>query len=208
MPSEEYALARGNEVILRCEFKGCYGDAFTDEPKPFVGKLSDVENMPLESSTDRAVYFATLNAVFSYLGLRDSVHCKKEKPEACGKQLVKYIADNFGEKVVVAHIGYQPGQVEACTKLFKNYVTDLNPKNIGKRKFGCKILGGNKNKEVIEKADVASITGSTIVNGSLPQLLEWCNLYRTEPIVYGVTISAAAKILKLRHYCPYARSTP
>ena len=208
MPSEEYALTKGKEVLLRCKFNDSYGDAFTDEPKIFRGKLSDVGGAIFGKASERAVYFATLNAMFGSLGrINGGVHCKEKDPERCGMRLADYIVQNFGKNAVVTHIGYQPGHVAACSN-FKGYVTDLNLENIGKIKFGKKILSGGKNEDVIRKSDVASITGSTIVNGSLFQLLEWCKIHGTEPIVYGVTVSVAAKILKLRHCCPYARSEP
>lgn len=208
MPSKEYALIKGKEIILRCKFEKSYGDAFTDEPKIFRGKLSKIFDMDLGKTTERAVFFSISNAVYSSLGLVQSIHCKESKPEICGKKLASFIAENFGKDVVVAHIGYQPGHVEACSKVFRSYVTDMNPTNIGRVKFGIKILSGKKNRDVIKKSDVASITGSTIANGTLPQLLEWCERYDTEPIVYGVTVGAAAKILGLRHFCPYARKRP
>ncbi|MDI6643124.1 MAG: DUF364 domain-containing protein, partial [Candidatus Hodarchaeaceae archaeon] len=179
-------------------------DAFTDEPKTFRGKLKDVHEQLFGDKGDKAVYFATLNAVLSHVGLVDgAVHCKGDEPRKCGERLAAYILENFG-KVRVAHIGYQPGHVEACSKCFRSYVTDLNHENIGKVRFGRKIQNGSENREVIKKADVACITGSAIVNGSLPELIRWCKLYRTEPVIYGVTASAAAKILGFRHFCPYA----
>ncbi len=209
MPSEEYALAKGKEVLLRARFRGSYGDAFTDEPKTFRGKLFDVRDAIFGGAPERAVYLATMNAVFSSLGLIEGgVHCRGRDPERCGARLVDYILKNFGRDVVVAHIGYQPGHVEACSRWFEGYVTDLNPENVGKVRFGRAIKSGSENEEVIKSSDVACITGSAMVNGSLPQLLEWCERYGTEPIVYGVTASSAARVLKLRHYCPYARKEP
>lgn len=209
LPSKEYALARGREVLLRARFRSSYGDAFTDEPKTFKGKLSDLRGAILGDKPERAIFLATLNAVFSSLGLIEgSVHCRGRDPERCGAKLVDYILQNFGRDVVVAHIGYQPGHVEACSRWFEGQVTDLDPENIGKVRFGRVIRSGSENEEVIRSSDVACITGSALVNGSLSQLLEWCERYGTEPIVYGVTASSAARILKLRHYCPYARRGP
>jgi uncharacterized protein (DUF4213/DUF364 family) len=150
-----------------------------------------------------------LNAVFNHLGLVQGVlHCKGGEPKSCGEELAKYITKNFGRDVVVAHIGYKPEHVKACAKFFKSYVTDLNPENVGKVRFGRKILGADKNEEVIKKADVACIAGSSIVNGTLPRLLDLCETHKTEPVVYGVSVSAAAKILHLKHFCPHARRYP
>ncbi len=208
MPSKEYALVKGKEVIIRCKFKDHYGDAFTDEPKAFRGKLKDVHGLLFGGKGDKTVYFATLNATLSYLGLVErTVHCRGDEPRKCGEQLVAYISENFG-KVRIAHIGYQPGHVEACSKHFESYVTDLNPENIGIVKFGRKILDGSANEEVIRKTDVACITGSTLASGALPKLIGWCETYGTEPVVYGVTSKGAAKILNFRYFCPYGHDRP
>jgi len=208
MPSKEYALTRGKEVIVRCEFKKSYGDAFTDKPKAWSGKLKKIHNLILGDKSDRAVYFAVLNTTLARLGfVEKAVHCKEDDPKRCGEELASYILRNFGN-VRIAHIGYQPGHIETCAKYFENYVTDLNPENIGKVKFGREILSGNDNEEVIKKADVACITGSTIVGGDLPALLRWCEKYDTTPIIYGVTVVGAAKLLNLPHFCPFARSKP
>ena len=208
MPSEEYALVKGKEVIVRCKFKDVYGDAFTDQPRAFSGKLKDVLELLFGDAGDRAIYFATLNATLGHLGMvKGTVHCEDDEPRKCGVQLAEYILKNFGN-VKVAHIGYQPGHVEGCSERFESYVTDLNPENIGKVKFGRKILDGSTNKEVIRKANVACITGSTLTNGSLPELIEWCKAFGVEPLIYGVTGVGASKILNLKHFCPYGHDHP
>lgn len=208
MPSKEYALVKGKEVIVRCKFKDHYGDAFTHEPKTFRGKVKDVCELLSGGSGDKAVFFATLNATLSHLGLVEgTVHCKGDEPRKCGERLAAYILENFG-KVRVAHIGYQPGHVEACSKHFESYVTDLNPENIGKVKFGRKILDGSANEEVIKKANVACITGSTLTGGALPELIRWCETCGVEPLIYGVTGRGPAKILNLGHFCPYGHDYP
>jgi len=208
MPSKEYALVRGKEVIVRCKFKCSYGDAFTDQPRAFRGKLKDVLGLVFGEAGDKAIYFATLNATLAHLGMvRGTVHCKEDEPRKCGARLAEYILRNFGN-VKVAHIGYQPGHVEACSRHFESYVTDLNPENIGKEKFGRKILDGSINKEVIRKANVACITGSTLTNGSLPELIEWCKAFGVKPLIYGVTGVGVSKILNLKHFCPYGHDRP
>jgi len=208
MPSTEYALVKGKEIIVRCKFKDHYGDAFTDEPRTFSGRIKDVCELLSGSKGDKAVFFSALNSTLSHLGLiRGTVHCKGDEPRKCGERLAAYILENFG-KVKIAHIGYQPGHVEACSKHFESYVTDLNPENIGKVKFGREILDGSANEEVIKKANVACITGSTLTGGALPELIRRCETCGVEPLVYGVTGRGAAKILNLRYFCPYGRDYP
>ncbi|MGQ9789007.1 MAG: Rossmann-like domain-containing protein, partial [Candidatus Hadarchaeaceae archaeon] len=171
MPSNEYALVRGKEVIVRCKFKDTYGGAFTAQPKAFGGKLKNVLELLFGDSGDRAIYFATLNATLGHLEMvKGTVHCKGDEPKKCGVQLAEHILKNFGN-VKIAHIGYQPGHVEACSKNFDSYVTDLNPENVGMMKFGKKIIDGSENEEVIKKVKVACITGSALTNATLPDLI-------------------------------------
>jgi len=206
LPSREYALAKGKEVIVHCEIEGGCGQAFTSKPKEFSGKVKDAFNMIYGDEGDKAVFFATLNAVFHKLGrIEGTIHCIGEEPEKCGEEFASYLMLKFG-KVKVAHIGFQPGHVKALIKHFgvKNvYVTDLNPENIGCIKFGVKILNGSMNSEVLRKVDVACITGSAAVNGTLPELLDLCDKYGVKPVLYGVSGKGIANILGLDVFCPY-----
>ncbi|PUA31357.1 MAG: hypothetical protein B9J98_06700 [Candidatus Terraquivivens tikiterensis] len=203
LPSSDYALMRGREVIVDCEVCGFHGQAFTDMPKLFSGRLVDASELVFGDPGDRGIFFATLNAVMRRLGLIDgTVHCRGADAEECGRMLANHILSKIG-KVKVAHIGYQPGHVKATSSIFDVvYVTDLNPENIGKIKHGIKILDGSMNEEVIRDTDVACITGSAIVNGTLFKLLECCETYNVKYIIYGVTIKGAAKILGFDTFCP------
>lgn len=206
LPSREYALAKGKEVIVHCEIEGGYGQAFTNKPREFNGKVKDVLNMIHGDEGDRAIFFATLNAVLHKIKrVKGTIHCIEEEPERCGEEFASYLISKFG-KVKVAHIGYQPGHVKAFTKYFgpeNVYVTDLNPENIGSNKFGVKILSGSMNPDILKKVKVACITGSAAVNGTLPELLELCEKHDVEPILYGVTGKGVAKILNIDIFCPY-----
>lgn len=208
LPSEEYALVNGKEVLVRCKVDGYYGDAFTDSPKTYDGEAGQIYEFVSGDRGDKAIFFASLNALLSQLGMIERpVHCKEGDPVKCGRELSEFIVDRFG-KTRVANIGYQPGHLEACSNLFEGYATDLNPENIGEKKFGREILDGKKNEEVIKKVDVAVITGSALTNGTLPELIEWCDVYGTEPIIYGVTAKGALELLGMESFCPYSREEP
>ena len=85
LPSKEYALMKGKDFIVNCTIDGYYGEAFTDEPRSFTGKMSDVAGMALENSGDRAIFFATLNAAMSATGEIDhTIHCRGSDAERCG----------------------------------------------------------------------------------------------------------------------------
>jgi len=202
--SMDYALMRGKEVIVDCEIRGFHGQAFTDSPLQVKGKVKELLNLNVNSSKDRALLFSCLNCLMAMTGeICNTVHCRKDAPEKCGEMLADEIERLFGRAVRVAHIGFQPGHVKAMVARFKEVkVTDLNPDNIGKVKFGVKILSGDENFKVIEWADVACITGSAIVNGTLFDLLRLCEDKGVHAIVYGVTIKGAAKIMGIPVFCP------
>ena len=65
---QDFALLEGREVMIEAEFKGSFGQAFTDQPESFRGTLNDVQRLSLDSSANRSVFISTLNAVTSRLG--------------------------------------------------------------------------------------------------------------------------------------------
>jgi hypothetical protein len=92
--------------------------------------------------------------------------------------------------------GFQPRMVEVLSKAFPLRVTDLDPDNIGKEKFGISIEGPEKTRANLVWCDVVLVTGTTIVNNTISEFF-----IRKPTIFYGVTISGAAKILGLNHFC-------
>lgn len=206
LPSEEYPLERGEEVILECKFMDCIGHSFTNKPYPFRGKIREIISFIFGDESRKAVFISTLNAVLNKTGiLNGTVHCWGNEPELCGEEMAKFITEKYG-RVTVAHIGYQPGHVKLLVRKLgpeNVLVTDLNPRNIGKIKFGVKILDASKNEEVISKCTVALITGSSAVNGTLPNLLSKCLKHRVKPVIYGVTGKGIAKILGIKVFCPF-----
>jgi uncharacterized protein (DUF4213/DUF364 family) len=198
---------RGKEFLVDCRIEHFHGEAFTDNPQRFSGCVIDVAEMATGDTREKSVFFATLNAVMRATGaIEGTIHCSGSDAERCGDQLAKFILKKFGD-VKIAHIGYQPGHVKATSDLFDTvFVTDLNYENIGKVKFGNRIVDGALNEEIIKQVDVACITGSSIVNGALFQLLDWCKTYRVHPILYGVTVKGAANLLGFEMFCPFCRN--
>ncbi|AEF95885.1 Rossmann-like domain-containing protein [Methanotorris igneus] len=203
---EDYPIIKGKEIMIEADIEGKRGQAFTSYPINTKGTLKEFIEKIKGDERDRAIAIASINAGMNYLGLLDRcVHCKDDKPKECGKRLALKILREFGGDAIVAHIGFQPGHIEATSKLFKVYITDLNPENIGKEKFGTVVLDGKEcNDKIIKKSDIALITGSTIVNGTFWELLKTCEKYDTIPIIYGVTVQGVAKLLGMDVYCPFA----
>ena len=207
LPSCEYTLMRGKEFLVDCRIEHFHGEAFSDNPRYFNGRVLDVAEMTLGDTGEKSVFFATLNALMRATGaIEGTIHCSGLDAETCGDRLAKYILKKFG-KIRIAHIGYQPGHVKAISDLFDTvFVTDLNHENIGKLKFGNTIVDGALNEEIIKQVDVAYITGSSIVNGALFQLLAWCKKYGVHPVLYGVTVKGAANLLGFEVFCPFCRN--
>jgi hypothetical protein len=192
----DYPLIIGRERLMQAEFRGCLGQAFTDMYGNFSGRLSDIVAMDLKNNFRRAIFISSLNAVMRYLGLvTKTVHCKNSEPPECSQELVKFVERNYGNPKI-AFIGFQPRMVQALSPRFELMVTDLDEDNIGKEKFGVIVDGPEKTQQNLDWCDLALVTGTTVVNGTFRQFTSSKTV-----VFYGVTISGAAKLLGLNHYC-------
>ncbi|KAF5411762.1 MAG: hypothetical protein C5S43_02885 [Candidatus Methanocomedens sp.] len=80
--SDDFPILKGHERMTQAEFRGSFGQAFTDMYGDFEGTLQDVLYMELNNNFRRAIFIATLNAVMRNLGLIEgSVHCKDHGSE-------------------------------------------------------------------------------------------------------------------------------
>ena len=195
---KDYPLVRGTERLMQAEFRGSLGQAFTDMYGDFTGKLSDIVEMDLNNNFRRAIFISSLNAIMKHLGLIDqTVHCRDNQPRECSRELVSYIEKNYGQPRV-AMVGFQPRMVEALAKSFELRVTDMDQANIGQEKFGVRIDDPSQTEENLKWCDIAVVTGTTIVNDTFKQF------QIAKPVIfYGVTISGAAQLLGLKHFCPF-----
>ncbi len=199
---KDYPLMKGKEFLLRADFKGFLGDAFTNKLVEFEGKLKDILNME-----NPAVIISTLNAVMRYLNLIDkTVHCQKDEPEKCAKRLVDFLKNLKFNKLGV--IGFQPAFVKTLVENFSSdrvYVTDMNPENIGKTKYGAKILSEKDNEYLFQKCDLILATGSSVVNGTFWDIYDLSKKYKKRVIFYGTSIAGIAKLLNLERFCTFAK---
>ena len=89
-------LQKGKERLIQAEFRGSFGQAFTDMPDNFEGRLSQIVEMNLTSNFRRAILISTINAVMRYLGMIDkSIHCRGTSPVRCSKELIKYLKEDL-----------------------------------------------------------------------------------------------------------------
>ena len=196
----DYPLLKGKERLMQARLKGTLGQAFTDMFGQYEGTVVDILTLELRTNFHRAVFISTLNAAMNHVGLIDkAVHCKDQEPKRCSLELVSYVREKFGQPKI-AMVGLQPRMVEALSKAFPLRVTDLDPDNIGKEKFGISIQGPEKTRTNLVWCDVALVTGTTMVNNTIGEFLT-----EKSTIFYGVTISGAARIMGLNHFCAFGK---
>jgi uncharacterized protein (DUF4213/DUF364 family) len=202
---QDFALLEGREVMIEAKFQGSCGQAFTDKPREFSGLLKDVVSLSLNISDNRAIFVATLNAVVAHLGMVTGVrHCRDKEPEECAAQIAQHILTNFG-RAKVGLVGYQPAILEnLVSALGAGNVrgTDLNPKNIGSRKFGVEIWDGiGKRSELIRWADLLLVTSSALVNNTFDGIRAEVVSKSKHLIVFGVTGAGVSTLLGLERVC-------
>ena len=172
------------------------GQAFTDQFGDFEGSLKEVVEMPLENNFRRAVFIATINAVLHHMGLiQGTIHCKDEEPVECARRLVEHLKAKYGN-IKIGQVGFQPRMVEEIAKTFSVRLLDLDPDNIGMRKFDVLVEGPKAKDDMIAWADLLLVTGSTVANGTIEQFLS------EKPVVlYGTTIAGAAHLMDWDRFC-------
>lgn len=205
---EDLPIILGKEHILEASFKGVKAHVFTDSPGEYEGKIGDILNLERKTNRERAILIGAINSVLKYLGIIEkTIHCRDEEPTKCGL----FIAENLKEMGVkkVGLIGLNPAILEGLVKFFGEdalRVTDLNPENIGKTKFGVKVWNGlEMNERMVKEVEFLLITGTTFVNGTADEIIELVRKYEKDYMIYGVTASGVAKLLGLPTICPYSK---
>lgn len=206
LPSEEYPIVRGKEVMMECTFRNSKAQVFTARPYNGEAPLSKILNSRLRSIPERSMFYCALNAVMKEFGLlRGTIHCRGNTPIYCGRMLLQRILSEYGD-VPTLLIGYQPAFADALARhLSKVYITDMDPEDIGKCVGGVYVQDHYMNEELIKNVDLVVVTGSSIVNSTFWNILNWSKSYGKELIVYGVSGAGVAEILRLKRHCPYTQ---
>jgi hypothetical protein len=198
---KDFPIQKGKEKMMQASFGSSYGQAFTDMPDIFTGKIKDLTTMALNTNNERAVFISGLNAVMRELKMTDcTIHCKDDGPKKCSSELADMIEKEYGDPRI-ALFGLQPAMAEALSQKFTIRIFDLDDDNIGKEKFGTVIESGICDMQEVESwADLLLVTGSTLCNGSIVDFLAF-----KKPVVYfGTTVAGAASLLGLKRFCPQA----
>ncbi len=196
---EDYPLLKGKERMMQAVFQKTHGQAYSDQTGNFSGSLSRIIALPMDSNLHRALLVATANAVLRKLGvISKSCHCRDEDPITCASHLCDSLLP-YSPKCI-GMIGMQPRLLEAMVRDFEVRVCDRDPDKIGTVQSGVLIEDSEAYTEIKGWADLLFATGTTLVNNTI-------DLYVGEvPVVfYGVTISGAARLLNLNHFCPLGR---
>jgi len=202
------ALVRwGREHLLEASLEGVRGEAWTDQPSDWSGTLGDVFSMPLKAVGRRAIVVATLNALAGRLGLTaHHFRCRHGAPLACGRELVTQLRTRFEGVGRVLVVGCQPGVVEALVEaLGADHVRVLDHDGdlIGKTLHGVRVENGNADITAdVRWCDLMLVTGSSVVNGTLDDLLRHSQDHSKPVVFFGNTIAAVAAIANLERLCP------
>lgn len=202
---QDYPLLKGKEFLMEATYGEARGQAYTDAPSEFTGPLADIIRLELKDTKQRALFVACLNAIMRYLEPDlGTVHCKNNEPEECATEIgefVEKIAPSF-----VGLVGLQPAILESLAKRLgpeKVTCVDRDEEFRGQSKFGVPIVWGDSKSmtDMFVRAALVLATGSTIVNGSLPEILALAEEHNVPVHFYGTSVAGAAHLLGLNRLC-------
>jgi uncharacterized protein (DUF4213/DUF364 family) len=198
---DDFPIIRGKEVLMQAVYKGVPGQAFSAAKGDSIGTLGDVLKLQLNGNFERAVFIATMNAVLRYLGIIEkTVHCRDDGPRRCAASLADWVRDQNVEKVGL--VGLQPAILEALVeKLGKDRIMASDLAEAGNIHYGVTILDGMDSSDILKQCQLILITGSTLVNGTIDDLLENARRYERRVVMYGTTIAGTAYIMGLESWC-------
>jgi hypothetical protein len=195
----DYPLLKGKERMMQAAFQNARGQAYSNYTGNFSGSLSVVMNLPMNSDFHRALLIATANAVLRKIGIiHKSCHCKDHDPERCASLLEDALEPFSPQRVGM--IGNQPRMLEELSRHFEVRVCDMDLETIGKVKSGIRVEDAAAYKEIVKWADLLLTTGTTLVNDTIDRFIGGVPV-----LFYGITISGAATLLGLNHFCPMGR---
>lgn len=194
--ADDFPIQKGKERMMQASIGGSPGQAFTDHFGDYQGTLKEILETPLTNNFRRAIFAASLNAALRHLGvIEGTVHCRDQGPVDCARALADHIEHQYG-KVKISIVGFQPRMVETLAARFQVKVLDMDPDNIGQNKFGVVVESPTASSSAVDWADLMLVTGTTLVNGTLPVFLT------EKPVVfYGTTIAGAAHLMELNRFC-------
>ncbi len=194
--ADDFPIQKGKERMMQATIGGAPGQAFTDRFGDYQGTLKEIIAAPLTNNFRRAIFVASINAALRHLGMVEgTVHCRDQGPTQCAQALGDYIQEHHGA-VKICIVGFQPRMVQTLSARFPVRVLDMDPDNIGQDKFGVTVESPEQARAAVDWADLLLVTGTTLVNGTLPDFLN-----NKPAIFYGTTIAGAAHLMGLNRFC-------
>ncbi|MEM2021953.1 MAG: DUF364 domain-containing protein [Zestosphaera sp.] len=203
---DEYAIVKGEEVMMECTFKSARAHVFTQLPQDSVTRINEILKLNLSDARCRSLFYCALNAVMRYYGLIEgTIHCRGDSPLKCAKSLVEDLRKAVsGARILL--IGYQPAIAEELAKNFSTvYITDMNPRNVGKVIHGIPILSHVENSELIQRVDIVLASGSSLINNTLWDLYKVSAEHGKTFMLYGVSAAGVSRILGIERHCPFSQ---
>ncbi len=195
---DDYPIQKGKERMIEAEFMGKKGQAFSDSCSNYSATVRDVLEMELDTNAKRAIFISSLNAILAHLEMiPEAIHCKNDELIKCAGCFSDFIEKEIHEDNNVLLAGLQPRLLEKLAAVKNVRVCDLDPDNIGTEKYGTLIDGPDSFIENAAWSDVIFATGSTVVNGTIDEILE----ANPRTYFFGVTIAGVAVLLGLKQYC-------
>jgi len=199
---DDFPLIRGKEVLMQAVYRGAVGQAFTAAKGEFRCPLGDVLDLPLSGSFERAVLIAAVNAVLRYMGkIEKTVHCRNDGPSRCAALMSEWINGQGAKRVGL--VGLQPALLEALVQALgpeSVMVSDLA--EAGAVRCQVRILDGMQAGQMFESCPLILMTGSTLANGTIDDLMEAARGYNSRVVFYGTTAAGVAYLLGLERWCP------
>lgn len=205
-PYKDFPLLGGVEKLVDVTFRGSRGQAFSSSPCRWSGTLTEVFSLPIEVEKNRTIVIASINALTRDMGISEgTIHCRDQEPHECGRQMALGLIREFGSNSVVGIAGYNPAIIRNVVDVFgpeRVRVTDLNPANVCHVRYGVHIWHGKRDLEKLaSECTVALVTGSSLCNGTLDEVLEVLDSYNRPAIFFGTTIAGIADLLGYRRWC-------
>jgi len=205
----DFVIMKGKEYVIEAIFDNARGQAFTGIACNWNGTLEELLSLELSDIRNRGIFVASMNAVLRSIELATGTnHCRDEDPTNCGPKIAGQLEARFGSNRF-GLIGLQPAILKALVNRFTREfvrVVDLNPDNIGSSKYGIEVWDGQSDlPRLVEWSEVGLATGSSIVNGTIDEIIRRFKDDDKPLVFFGNTISGTAALLNLDRLCPFGR---
>jgi len=207
LSTAEPPFCRGTEVVIEATVGDTRGQAIAHDAADWTGTLGDVFAMSLDVAGSRAMVVATLNALAVKLGIVERIIlCRQHDPLRCGPELVNRLFARFADVRKVFVVGLQPAVVEALVDRLgadNVRVVDHDAEDIGQLHSGVRVGDGAADiSKDVAWCELMLVTGESVVDGTLDELLTISHDASKPLVFFGNTIAAVAAVAELERVCP------